>query len=335
MALETGRLATNAAHRRPPIELRPVGGAKVSMLGRPHARACVFWAPHPGASCIIHRDLGHSALPLACRQFPRVVLRDDRGVFVTLSHFCPTAASLLAGASGVATVERNAPPYAGAELEGLDATGQLPPLLRPDTLTTFDAVSAWERWTVGLLTDERWPLEEALAAIVEAGEAVRAWRAGGPGLDSHVVRVLTGVRSNLSTHRSLGVFADDMTSQWVGYARDAVPRERRPGWLANPVDLRRASTPAAGDTSILRRYLAARAFGSWALYQGRGLRTWVRALALASALVRAASVGEDRQPTGPTDMVERLGAADLVLMHLVDPAALYARLSEDEPHPLG
>jgi Fe-S-cluster containining protein len=50
--------------------------------------------PEPGR-CRIHAALGHEALPLACRQFPRVTVEDPRGVSVTLSHYCPTAAGLL------------------------------------------------------------------------------------------------------------------------------------------------------------------------------------------------------------------------------------------------
>ena len=47
------------------------------------------------SQCAIHRVLGHDALPSACRHFPRAAVTDDLGTFVTLSHFCPTAASML------------------------------------------------------------------------------------------------------------------------------------------------------------------------------------------------------------------------------------------------
>ncbi|MFN7985813.1 MAG: hypothetical protein U0Q11_28550, partial [Vicinamibacterales bacterium] len=45
--------------------------------------------------CRVHRDHGELALPDSCRHFPRRSLIDDRGTFVSLSHFCPTAAQLL------------------------------------------------------------------------------------------------------------------------------------------------------------------------------------------------------------------------------------------------
>src|SRR5205085_2886134 len=71
--------------------------------------------------CRVHTALGHDALPLACRQFPRVVVRDPRGVSVTLSHYCPTAAAMLNTDAPIAIAD-NAPGFpAGAEYDGLDA----------------------------------------------------------------------------------------------------------------------------------------------------------------------------------------------------------------------
>ena len=57
--------------------------------------ACVFFEGDRGNLCAIHRELGVESLPMACRQFPRVVLEDPRGTLISLSHFCPTAAALL------------------------------------------------------------------------------------------------------------------------------------------------------------------------------------------------------------------------------------------------
>ena len=53
------------------------------------------WRRPASGRCRMHATLGHDALPLACRQFPRVTVEDPRGVSVTLSHYCPTAAGLL------------------------------------------------------------------------------------------------------------------------------------------------------------------------------------------------------------------------------------------------
>ncbi len=82
---------------------------------------CVFF---DGASyrCRVHTALGHEALPLACRQFPRVVVTDPRGVSVVLSHYCLTAAGLLGADSRVAIVEGAEAFPAGGEYVGAGCT---------------------------------------------------------------------------------------------------------------------------------------------------------------------------------------------------------------------
>jgi hypothetical protein len=50
---------------------------------------------HETHLCGVHRALGEGALPATCRIFPRIALTDARGTFITLSHYCPTAAAML------------------------------------------------------------------------------------------------------------------------------------------------------------------------------------------------------------------------------------------------
>src|SRR5690349_1266319 len=77
--------------------------------------------------CSIHRTHGLHALPVTCRMFPRIVLHDTRGTFISLSHFCPTAAQLLFDWSGeVAIVEAPRTLSDIGELEGLDARREWP-----------------------------------------------------------------------------------------------------------------------------------------------------------------------------------------------------------------
>ncbi len=92
--------------------------------------------------------------PLSCAHFPYVCLIDQRGVHVTLSHYCPTAASLLFEHDGPIEIVEGPPPIPGLEVpEGLDARESLPPLARPKgnpkglppQLMSFDEFSAWER----------------------------------------------------------------------------------------------------------------------------------------------------------------------------------------------
>jgi Fe-S-cluster containining protein len=132
-----------------------VGG----VLARSRDGRCVF---HGDPGCAIHTVLGHDAMPSACQHFPRIVLLDPRGVSVTLSHYCPTAASLLFEARGPASIVKGPPALpGGAPPEGLDARDALPPLETPQRLMDWDSFSAWERRAVDLLTSGL-PVEAAL-----------------------------------------------------------------------------------------------------------------------------------------------------------------------------
>src|SRR4029079_4552041 len=79
-------------------------GEPVLLRRRPNG-ACIFFERQRGNLCAIQRQMDRSHLPSACRHFPRVVVIDPRGTFVTLSHLCPTAARMLidGGAAAVVT----------------------------------------------------------------------------------------------------------------------------------------------------------------------------------------------------------------------------------------
>ena len=132
--------------------LKPVKGAPdeiAGMLAVDGNGRCVF----RGERCAIHAALGHAALPAACQHFPRVVLIDPRGVFVTLSHYCPTAAALLLEGNTVTTIVEGAPALPDEAMpEGLDARDALPPLRSPRMLMDFGAYAVWERDIVHALT---------------------------------------------------------------------------------------------------------------------------------------------------------------------------------------
>jgi Fe-S-cluster containining protein len=99
----------------------------------------------PAGSCAVH-----PARPASCAHFPYVCLIDSRGVRVTLSHYCPTAASMLFEHEGPIEIVEGPPPIAGVEVpEGLDARESLPPVEVPNRLMTFEAFSDWERAEVG------------------------------------------------------------------------------------------------------------------------------------------------------------------------------------------
>jgi hypothetical protein len=83
----------------------------------------------------------------------------------------------------------------------------------------------------------------------------------------------------------------------------------------------------------MRNYLAARLFGNWVAYQGRGLRTvveWLRACAAvlrSEILERVARPGE---PPAIDTFIEAVRAADLRLLHVVDSSAFARHVAEME-----
>jgi Fe-S-cluster containining protein len=107
----------------------------------------------PNGECVFHQD-GCSVYehrPLSCMHFPYVCMIDPRGVHVTLSHYCPTAAAMLFEHDGPIEVVEGPSPVPSLPIpEGLDARESLPPLdvsapsgtLR---LLSWDEFSRWER----------------------------------------------------------------------------------------------------------------------------------------------------------------------------------------------
>ena len=92
--------------------------------------ACVFHDSH----CTVYDHR-----PMSCLHFPYVCLIDPRGVHVTLSHYCPTAASLLFEHQGPIEIVEGPPPVPGLEMpEGLDAREALPPLRESSRPKTQD-----------------------------------------------------------------------------------------------------------------------------------------------------------------------------------------------------
>lgn len=140
--------------------------------------ACTFLDGTNGL-CSIHRAGGVAALPLTCRMFPRIVLKDARGTFISLSHFCPTAASLLFEASDpIAIVEAPAALANIGELDGLDARHVWPPLLRPGVLMDLESYGEWERRALSTLTRDDAGPHDALAAVADATVRLAAWTPG-------------------------------------------------------------------------------------------------------------------------------------------------------------
>ena len=109
--------------------------------------------------------------------FPRSVLIDARGTFISLSHYCPTAASLLFEPGPPAAIVDAPTTLADVgPLDGLDARGAWPPLVRRDVLMDLESYDAWERLGVELLTREAVAPAAALAALERAASDISSWR---------------------------------------------------------------------------------------------------------------------------------------------------------------
>ncbi len=278
-----------------------------ALLGVSH-NACVFFGAGAGHLCAIQRVLGHDALPLACRQFPRVTVADPRGISVTLSHYCPTAGAMLASESPVAIVTGAAAFPNDGEYVGLDATTSLPPLLRPGILMDWESWWEVERLAVTHLSRNDWDLAGTLTSLAAIVEDIRAWR---PEQGALLARVRTAFETSVPGGQR--PFDDEWRATSCAFAIDAVPSDLRDNV---PTFTPGSQAPA---TPILRRFLAAHAFANWTAHLAQGLRSWLRSIEVAYAL--AAATGS-------------ISTADLVLRHLVDPAAFASRCgTADTPRP--
>lgn len=312
---------------------------------------CVFHDEAAGR-CGVQRALGHDALPLACRMFPRVCLSDARGVRISLSHYCPSAAARLfdedgdeSGGEGEGTradvgrlriVRSPASFPARDEYDGLDAREAFPPLLRPGVLLDWETADALERFGVDRFADRAASPEAALDRFAAICEALRTWRAA----DGPLLARFHALTQPAAAAADGAVAALDDAWAWT-LALDASVRACVPDGVAC------ASVPAGVGAAYDRwvapvwpamarpvsRYLAARLFGAWCWYQGQGLRSLVRSLDAALAVLRVEAARQTMASGRMLDrnqMREAIRQADLLGLHLASRDALAARWSAAE-----
>jgi Fe-S-cluster containining protein len=251
---------------------------------------CVFFeAGRPGCSI-------HDVKPAGCVHFPYLSLIDPRGVHVTLSHYCPTAASMLFEHNGPIAIVQGPPPVGdGQDLEGLDARESLPPTFAAATvgrpgaerprLMSFDELTAWERDQVA-----RASIDELHADDVALFERARA----------------------------------SVPAPWIW--PDAPERLDEIWWSQVA-----PSWPRFND--VLTRYAAAKVFASWSLYLGDGLDAASGTARIAGAVLRiecARQCAFFQRPLDRELMTEAIRQSDLLLVHYADPALLAAS-SLDRP----
>lgn len=284
--------------------------------------------------CRVHRDHGEPQLPESCRHFPRRALIDDRGTFVTLSHFCPTASRLLVGhPAPLAVVALNAD--TDRTYEGLDASGEWPPLLRPGVLFDYPSFEEWLAFAIDTLGNTSGPVE-ALMQVAAVAERVRSWNIERGPLSEWTVASLSRPVEDEALREAANRYTQLSRHQRYERVCATVPAGLHPPeplsdvertasrWLA---DLWQTNAQPAG------RYLAAKTFAAWTPYQSHGLRTHVAELFAAEAVlfVEATRICARRDSPLDTDgWVEAIRASDWLLMHLSDRAALMASLEDFE-----
>ena len=304
----------------------PEGAAAI--LSTAAGGACVFY---DGRLCAIHRDLGPETMPVACQQFPRQALRDQRGTFVTLSHFCPTAARLLLEAPGsLDVIPAPATLVATETLEGLDATHELPPLLRPGLLTDLEGYAAWEEQCLRLLSSEDHSAEAALDRIEAATRLTMNWRPDDGALSDWVKLAFASKFDpadaapwNTETDRER--FEQTRAAVSEGLGAPPVPSDLEAQWAAAAgwADFERAA----------RRFVAAHLHGNWIAYHGSSLLTIVRVLKIVLSVLRVETARHHSVMAGAASeerFVEALRQADLLLVHLADTPALVRAIETNE-----
>jgi hypothetical protein len=333
----------------------PEGAAAV--LAADENGTCRF---HEGQRCAIHRELGPGVMPVACQQFPRQVLRDGRGTFITLSHYCPTAAGLLLEGGPLTIVEAPLSLTLNGTVEGLDATDVLPPLLRPGLLTDLEGYGEWERQSLGVLTSDRWSADAAIEQIAAATSIVTQWEPGRVSLRETVVAafdhgsVAQAFRPAEASvaHTVAQAFRPAETSAAYTVAQAFRPADHDitryematravPPGLTAPQPPRDANRPTAFKSSLtsrhdrtVRAYLASRLFGNWIAYYSSGLLTVVEYLRVSLAVLKVELWRQAQHPKSATLdelLVEAIRQSDLLLVHLTDARTL-ARSIEDDAH---
>ena len=313
---------------------------------------CIFFNRDGRRLCIIHGVAGLDALPSACRHFPREILEDPRGSFISLSHYCPTAAALLLDAdpSDALTIVRAAPPLRiDGPIEGMDAVTALPPLLRPGVLSDLEGYDAWERGCLATLARPDLTYRRALGIIAAATDEIRKWSPGEESLATRVARTLGegGAHATASFQVEAARALDRVQPEEAPLAANApwfrlLAAREFPSTAAPLPEFddvwRTCVEPSLGAMDpAIRNFLAARLFGNWVAYQGVGWRTVVAWVCTAAGVLEnelARRCLASGAPLTRDDFIAAVGTTDLLLLHTIDSERLAQHFAPAEgPEP--
>jgi hypothetical protein len=301
--------------------------------------ACPAFHRTGGNLCAVQRELGHEGIPASCRHFPRVALLEADAVRVTLSHFCPTAASMLFKAdTGQLAIVHDAAGIADRhEHDGFDARQTIPPFLRPGVAMDQATCRIWERALLETFDRPGLAPEDMLGEVALLAETIRGWSAGGGSLETHAGNAREAaalqspaVRWHMALPEASRLFRSATDSVPQGLTQPAIPVDAEAGdrvWV---------QPRWAASARPLGRFLAARAFAAWSAYLGEGLRTQVAVLSVALAAVRIEAIREASRMSNPLDdalLHSAIRSADLLLHHLSDLPDLVMRWADIERGP--
>jgi hypothetical protein len=311
-----------------PVEPRLLSLLGVELLVPDAAGACIHF---DGASrlCKVQREHGENMLPGSCYQFPRRALIDDRGTFVALSNFCPTAAALLCESDDQLAIVASPPAFPERRVyEGLDARGQWPPLVRPGVLFDLASYSRWETFIVSTFASGV-SAGTALARIAATAERLRAWTPARGPFDSWMT---ISLQPPATDSDSLTIYDRFRAPEAFEQLRRFVPEGLRAPQAVSDITTA-TELGSTMESRAVNRYLASKAFASWCAYESRGIRTLVAELFVSELVLRvecerarraarrAPFDGRHSDAQGTLDrslMIEAIRQSDLLLMHLID-----------------
>jgi hypothetical protein len=215
-------------------------------------------------------------------------------------------------------------------IEGLDGRDELPPLLCPDVLCDLEGYAAWERASIAVLGRPHLTSQQALDWIEAATERVRSWRPGRVPLSSHVAAAFD---DRTEKNASLSLPDEELLELVWRLTEGRVP----PDSLTS--DCSKAHAGGLTEDALapydraMKNFLAARLFGNWIAYQGRGLRSIVQWVRAAAALVRHHAIGralDTGRPLSQNDFIEAVRTTDLVLLHAIDTQAFARAIAPRE-----
>jgi hypothetical protein len=315
---------------RAPIEwYRPARDAPAEVAGvlalQPSG-ACVFHQPraaHTGTAitggCAIH-----AMRPVSCRHFPYACVIDPRGVHVTLSHFCPTAANLLFDEDVEVHVVAGPPIFDdGGAPEGLDARDGLPPVSLHASHAAPSTAAGTRHAAPSTAPCTPHPAPSTAPCTLHPAPST------GPAQQLMSWEAVTRWERDF-----VAALAEDCRTPAApspvsfSRARNAVPSPW--SWPEPPADVDSLWHDLVAPewprwTRVIGRYLASKAHASWAMHVGSGPPDVERQVDLARTVLQVEAVRTSAATGRPLDraaLTRAIRQADLLLLHHADPHRL-------------